>query len=100
MDNFTNDELKSIDKNSILVVDYGNSSKKVRPITDFPESMRSKPIKSDNDEKILKIPIKGIKIVPLDEEGKLVEASQAKIINVQYLDENGSVLESTTMQRE
>lgn len=100
MNDVTGDELKKLDKNSVLVIDYGDSSKKIKPLTDFPESIQFKPrrISKSGVDETVSVPVRVIKIMPLDGEGKLVDASKAKIINVQYLDESGSVLESTTMQ--
>ena len=93
------EDLKSIDKDSILVIDYGNNSKKIKPVSEFPESIRFKPRRESVNgvEVVVRIPVRGIIITPLSKDGKIVDASESKIVNVQYLDENGSVLESTTM---
>lgn len=93
---------KNTDVNSILVVDFGSNTRKIKPLSEFPESIRFKSRKRtvDGVDVISKVPVREIRIRPLDEMGNLTDASKAKIVSVQYLDENGAILESTTMQQD
>jgi len=85
----------------IIVIDYGSKTKKIKPATDFPESMRLLDAKVviDGKEKIIKVPVKQIQIRPLDDSGNLVDMQNSKIVSIQYLDGEGNTLQSTTMQK-
>lgn len=85
----------------ITVNDYGAKTEKTKPASEFPESMRFIEVRSSSDaqDNIKRVAVKNIIIRPLDDLGNLVDMSQATVVSIQYLDDKGNVLLSTTMQK-
>ncbi|MFT3928950.1 MAG: hypothetical protein QM709_01530 [Spongiibacteraceae bacterium] len=90
-----------LNNHTILVVDFSNDTREMKPASDFPQSIQFKNRRRivDGKDVVTKVPVREIRIRPIGMDGGFVAKEKATLVNIEYLDEKGDVLESTTMQK-